>query len=152
MTLQQALYPGHGSLGFTSAFNLRPNTSLLVTFSRKPELKQHGFWSLSVYGQDEYLIPNPINRFSISDRSLDLRCADGRFVYGPTADLDRSDPFKILVQSANLMPPANWTDNWLPVSDSFTWICKPSLPPANGLIYITSLCSLSLSKLTSIRS
>lgn len=124
LTIRQALYPGYGNLGFTTAFSLKPNTSILVTFSRKPELKQYGFWSLSVYGQDEYLISNPINRFSVSDRTLDLTYEDGKPVYGPTANISRSEPFQILVQPANLKPPANWTRNWLPVSDNFTWICK----------------------------
>ena len=68
-TVRQTLYPGYKSVGFTSVFNLQPNTSLLVTFSGKPILQASGFWSLSVYGADQYLILNNLDRFEVGDRT-----------------------------------------------------------------------------------
>ena len=56
-TVIQTLYPGYNSLGFTSTFSLAPNSSLLLTFSRKPILQSPVFWSLSVLWPRP--VPNP---------------------------------------------------------------------------------------------
>lgn len=123
----QTLYPGYRSLGFTSTFSLQNDGALLLSFSSKPKLNKakSGFWSLSVYGEDQYLIPNALNRFQIGDRNYNLTYDDGTAVYGPDANEDKDGPFQILVQSAGNPPPANWTNNWLPASSNFSWICKP---------------------------
>jgi hypothetical protein len=56
------------------------------------------FWSLTMYDQNFYLVPNPINRYEISNRTAGLkRNADG--------SLD------VYVQST---PPAGHQSNWLP--------------------------------------
>ena len=123
-TVRQTLYPGFRSLGFTSSFNLAPNSSLLVTFSGKPRLQPEGFWSLSVYGADQYLIANDLYRFEVGDRTYNLTYEDGENIYGPNANSSRDGPFQILVQPATLRPPANWTNNWLPANGTFSWICE----------------------------
>lgn len=125
-SVNQTLYPGYRSLGFTSRFSLENDSALLLTFSGKPQLEhaKSGFWSLSVYGEDQGLIANDINRFQVGDRTYNLTYEDGQPIYGPNADVDRDGPFQILVQSANVTPPANWTNNWLPSADEFSWICK----------------------------
>ena len=92
----QTLYPGYKSLGCTSQFSLAVNTSLLFTFSGKPpvQLQDFGFWSLTVYGADQYLIPNPINRPSVSDRVYNLTYqGSNETVYGPNANASRNGPF-----------------------------------------------------------
>jgi hypothetical protein len=124
-TVVQTLYPGYLSTGFTSSVSLAVNTSLLVTISRKPPVLQFGFWSLTVYGSDQYLIPNPLNRFEVGDRSYNLTYQNStKLVYGPSANVSADGPFQILVQPANLVPPANWTGNWLPTSQNFTFISE----------------------------
>lgn len=123
-TILQTLYPGYRSLGFTSVFSLEPNKSLLLSFSGKPQLEEHGFWSLSVYGSDQYLIPNDIYRFEVGDRTYNLTYEDGEPIYGPSANSSRDSPFQILVQPADIQPPTNWTNNWLPAATTFTWICR----------------------------
>ena len=123
-TVRQTLYPGFGSLGFTSVFNLEPNTALLVTFSGKPRLQNTGFWSLSLYGADQYLVVNELDRFEVGDRTQNLTYEDGQYIYGPSANSSRDGPFQILVQPADLKPPTNWTNNWLPAATTFTWICQ----------------------------
>lgn len=128
-TVKQTLYPGYKTLGFTSQVTLPPNTSYLLTFSGKPQLKATGFWSYTVYGADQYLIKNPPNRFEIGDRSYNLTYQDGSgYVYGPNANTSHDGPFRILVQNVNSPPPANWTGNWVPGSDTFSYITRWYVP------------------------
>ncbi|KAF4548366.1 Hypothetical protein D9617_29g007440 [Elsinoe fawcettii] len=121
----QTLYPGYRNIGFSSNFNLQPNTSLLLTFSGRPVLKPTGFWSLSIYGADQYLIRNPLNRFEIGDRSYNLTYqGTTNKVYGPGSNATADGSFQVLIQNVNATPPANWTGNWLPGSDSFSFIVR----------------------------
>ncbi len=57
-----------------------------------------GFWSITMYGADFQLVKNPINRFSIGDRTKGI-------VYGADGSLD------IYIQHA---PPQGKESNWLP--------------------------------------
>ncbi|KAH6985374.1 hypothetical protein EDB80DRAFT_782767 [Ilyonectria destructans] len=106
LTRDQAMYPAY--MGSTTS-NLIPSTSALrMTFSAKPKLKTHGFWSLTIYDANAYLIPNDLNRYTLGDRS-NFTLMDG------TISSDGEDgPFQILIQPSNVPPPANWTSNWLP--------------------------------------
>jgi hypothetical protein len=120
-TVLQTLYPGYKNIGFSSNFNLEANESLLLTFSGKPLLKPSGFWSLSIYGADQYLIKNTLSRFSISDRSTNLIYqGTGEKVNGGNDTAD--GPFQVLIQNANVTSPANWTGNWLPGAQAFSFI------------------------------
>lgn len=56
----------------------------------------HAFWSLTLYGPDHFLVPNPIDRYTLRDRNL-KRNADG----------------SIDVQIQNTAPTGDQT-NWLP--------------------------------------
>jgi hypothetical protein len=56
------------------------------------------FWSLTLYGADFLLVENPINRYSIGDRTAGL-------VYGGDGSLE--------IQIQN-QPPERGTANWLP--------------------------------------
>lgn len=101
-TVRQTLYPGYKTLGFTSQVTLEPNTSYLLTLSGKPQLKQTGFWSFTVYGADQYLIPNSPNRFEQGDRSYNLTYQDGSgYVEGPNANVSHDGPFQVSVQNLN---------------------------------------------------
>jgi hypothetical protein len=77
---------------------------------------------------DNYLIPNGLNRYSLHEQS-NIIYPDGSLVYSD--DNNTTDgPFEILLQAANVAPPANWTSNWLPApagGGSFTINCKSSL-------------------------
>ncbi|KAH6625909.1 hypothetical protein C7974DRAFT_473159 [Boeremia exigua] len=128
---QQVLYPGYRSTGFTSQFSLAPNQSLLWTFSGKPpvQAQDFGFWSVTVYGDDQYLIPNPIGRSSVSDRTWNLTYqGTNQTIYGPNANSTTNGPFQILLQPSDIPPPANWTSNWLPVSRNFSFITRWYVP------------------------
>lgn len=124
-TVRQTLYPGYKNVGFSSTFSLAANQSLLLTFSGKPLLRPSGFWSLSVYGADQYLIPNSLNRFEIGDRSTNLTYQDGGgLVYGGNANETQDGPFQVLLQDVENPPAANWTGNWVPSTQSFSFILR----------------------------
>ena len=63
-----------------------------------PQTLPLGFWSITIYGSDFQLVKNPINRFSIGDRTKGI-------VYGPDGSLD------INIQHA---APQGKESNWLP--------------------------------------
>jgi hypothetical protein len=87
--------------------------SYIYTFSGKPPLRGLGFWSLTVYDGDGYLIPNPRNVSSLGNRS-NIVYMTGAAVYGPDSDVGQDEKFQLLIQPADVNPPANWTSNWLP--------------------------------------
>lgn len=103
LTDDQVLYPV-----FADSLTASNTTSLLVTFASKPPIADLGFWSLTAYNAEGYLIENSINVYSIGDRS-NLTMLDGT----KYSD-DHDGPFQILVQPSNIAPPTNWTNNWLP--------------------------------------
>lgn len=91
--------------------NLGPDESYIYTFSGKPPLKTAGFWSLTAYGADDYFIDTPQNVYALGDRS-NITYPSGSRVYGDDGTED--GVFQILIQPADVAPPANWTSNWLP--------------------------------------
>lgn len=138
-TVLQTLYPGYKNIGFSSNFELEANQSLLLTFSRKPVLKETGFWSLSIYGADQYLIKNTLSRYSISDRSTNLTFqGTNDKIYGDGANTTQDGPFQVLIQNVNVTPPANWTGNWLPGAQAFSFIGE--LRMSTNIWFSTDLC------------
>ena len=51
--------------------------SYTLHFSSLPPVEEGGFWSITAYGDDDYLIDNPINRYNVTDRSEYKLNADG---------------------------------------------------------------------------
>lgn len=97
ITKQQTVYP------VSPAMKLAPDEACVFRFSRKPRLSDGGFWSLTAYNQDLFLIPNPLKRYALGDRS-NMIFPDGSSLSG------KSDgPFEILIQPSDVTPPANWT-------------------------------------------
>ncbi|KAI4659432.1 uncharacterized protein J4E78_005860 [Alternaria triticimaculans] len=97
---------------------LSPTSAFLFTFFGKPPIKSTGFWSLTVYGADQYLVPNELGRYVIGDRSTQLKYEDGGLVYGDDGTNPTNETpdgrFQVLLQPADIPPPDNWTSNWLP--------------------------------------
>ncbi|KAL9059371.1 MAG: hypothetical protein Q9162_001240 [Coniocarpon cinnabarinum] len=109
-TPDQSIYPSPSN--FT--YSLPSSQSLLLTFNGKPPLLPDGFWSLTLYNDNGALVQNPVGVYALGDRS-GLTYADGSPVYGAETGGDRdAEAFQILVQAADVTPPANWTTNWLP--------------------------------------
>lgn len=104
LTGDQVLYPVFaGSTTLNSS-----DEALLVTFPSKPPLADLGFWSLTVYDAKGYLIPSDIDVYALGDRS-NLTMADGS-KYSDGGD----GPFQVLIQPSDVVPPDNWTTNWIP--------------------------------------
>ena len=73
--------------------------SYVMHFDTTPPISEGGFWSVTAYGSDDFLIDNPIDRYCINDRS--------DFKFNSDGSLD------IILSKEQ---PAN-VSNWLPVSD-----------------------------------
>ncbi|KAK1855984.1 hypothetical protein CCHR01_01366 [Colletotrichum chrysophilum] len=84
--------------------------SILFTFPEPPKIKDGGFWSLTVYGPDQDLVPNDMEKYMVGDRS-NLTFPDGT----PVAKGDHRE-FQVLLQASGIEPPTNWTANWLPIT------------------------------------
>jgi len=79
-----------------------------------PPVEQYGFWSITAYGEDNFLIDNQLNRYAINDRSS--------FALNEDGSMD------ILVQVESPSDAA-MTDNWLPVKpDQFHLYLRIYLP------------------------
>lgn len=109
-TWNNASDPAQASTG--GAFTLDQDEALVYTFSGKPPLMATGFWSLTAYGPDNYLVPNELGRYALGDRS-NLTYSDGTPVYAPGSS-SREESFQIIIQAADNPPPSNWTSNWVP--------------------------------------
>jgi hypothetical protein len=108
LTADQVIYPRQSAPEFT----LQSNESYIYTFSSKPPIEPDGFWSLTLYNSQGYVSANPLEKYSVGDRS-NITYPGGALVYGNgTGGVDGS--FQVLVQPYNVPPPANWTSNWLP--------------------------------------
>ncbi|KAL1970814.1 hypothetical protein VTN77DRAFT_2648 [Rasamsonia byssochlamydoides] len=102
----QALYPFSTA---AASMSLDAGDAYLYEFSGKPPTETDGFWSLTMYDAEHFLVPNPFNVYAIGDRS-NITYPDGSPVYGPGSDDAENRPFEILIQPADLVPPANWTN------------------------------------------
>ncbi|MGP1407318.1 DUF1254 domain-containing protein [Selenomonas sp.] len=96
-TVDVAIYPKTAVDEIGAALNGEKTYTL--HFASLPPTLEGGFWSVTAYGEDDFLIDNPIHRFCINDRSAFDLNEDG------TLDI-------VLSKNA----PEN-TANWLPVSD-----------------------------------
>jgi hypothetical protein len=100
-TPDNALYPTLGS----TQLSLTGNEAYIFTFSGKPPVATFGFWSLTMYDEEGYLVANPENTYAVGDRS-NITFPNGDLVY-EAGSTDAS--FQILVQDADVAPPSNWT-------------------------------------------
>lgn len=96
-TVEIALYPKTDKNADGNP--LTGEKSYLLHFESDPQVLDGGFWSITAYGDDDFLIDNPIDRYCINDRSGMKRNDDG------SVDV-------ILSKDT----PAD-TTNWLPVAD-----------------------------------
>ncbi|KAI9721151.1 MAG: hypothetical protein M1828_005257 [Chrysothrix sp. TS-e1954] len=111
----QAVYP----MAPERTYTLQEGEAYILTFvGGKPPILPIGFWSLTIYNAQGFLIANPQGTYALGDRS-NLTYPDGSLIY-PSGNNDKdslpvdSRPFQLLVQSSDIQPPQNWTSNWLP--------------------------------------
>jgi len=100
----EALYPQFVGESADANLYIGAQQATIFTFSAKPPVT--GFWSLTAYGTNDYLIPNSLDVYALGDRS-NLTYADGSLVYGESSI---NGPFQIRMQPADVTPPENWTN------------------------------------------
>lgn len=84
--------------------SLTGSNSYVIHFAPGQTPPQHGFWSLTVYDSNGFLVPNAIDRYDVGSQT--------GLVPNPDGSLD------ILLQTG---PPQALQSNWLPIpADSFT--------------------------------
>ena len=96
-TVEIALYPKTDK--DADGNPLTGEKSYLLHFESDPQVLDGGFWSVTAYGDDDFLIDNPIDRYCINDRS----------------GLKRNDDGSVDVILSKVAPED--TTNWLPVAD-----------------------------------
>ncbi len=96
----QAIYPI-----YKVSSDLTSDKSYTVTFSGKPPVK--GFWSITVYDKESFLVKNEWNVYSLGDRS-DIEYPDGSLVYPKSGSSDNDGEFTILLQTLNTPPPEKY--------------------------------------------
>jgi hypothetical protein len=104
-TPNNALYPTLES----TQLSLTDSEAYLFTFSGKPPVADDGFWSLTMYDDDGYLVANPENTYAVGDRS-NITYPSGDLVYGNGTE---DGIFQVLVQDADVSPPSNWTKKYV---------------------------------------
>lgn len=108
-TTDVAIYP-RTSTDSTGA-DLTGKKTYTLHFDALPPTVGTGFWSVTAYGEDNFLIDNPISRYCVNDRSGLHRNPDGSIDVTLSKDAPED------------------TTNWLPVSDEkfhlFLRIYKP---------------------------
>lgn len=88
----------------------------VMHFDALPHTKDDGFWSVTAYGSDDFLMDNPLNRYCINDRSGVELNADG--------SLD------IIISATE----PETVSNWLPVgADAFHLYMRIYLPDMDAL-------------------
>jgi hypothetical protein len=111
---ESVYYFAGADVGGVSLVGTRP---VVVHFAagQVPPIDRPGFWSLTLYGPDHFLVANPVDRYAIGDRTAGLqRSADG--------SLD-------LYLSAE--PPTGHETNWIPAPPGpFSLVLRAYLPGA----------------------
>ena len=95
LTADLAIYPV-----YDVSIRLTSDQSYTVTFSRKPPVT--GFWSLTVYDNEAYLVPNQWNVYALGDRSAIEY--SGTLVYATSGSDHADDEFTILLQTKDSPP------------------------------------------------
>jgi len=75
------------------------NRTYVMHFDSMPPIGEGGFWSVTAYGNDDFLIDNPIDRYCINDRT----------------DFQLNQDGSLDIVISNKQPSS--ISNWLPVSD-----------------------------------
>ncbi|KAJ6530846.1 hypothetical protein DFH09DRAFT_1285002 [Mycena vulgaris] len=100
----EALYPV-----YEITQTLLSNQTYRVEFFGKPQVD--GFWSLTMYDANGYLVPNGLERFSLNSR--DNMTYPGSGLVRDSAP-DSKERFYMLLQSTSYDIAPEWQSNWLP--------------------------------------
>lgn len=114
-----AVYMKSGADDTGAALSGRNRYVMHIDAGKMPPFKEKGFWSITAYNDDDFLIDNPIDRYSVSNRTPFEKNEDGSVdIY-----IQRDEP-------------EGHISNWLPVSDEgfhlFLRIYRPEDPVLDG--------------------
>ena len=99
--------------------SLNGSNSYILHFSELPPVKDKGFWSMTAYNDDNFLIDNELNRYCINDRS--------NFTLNQDGTLD-------VYLQANRPDDESKVNNWLPTgSEGFHLYMRIYLPQDRAL-------------------
>jgi hypothetical protein len=107
-TSDLSLYPSRVS---DAQMQLGSNQSYLITFSAPPPVSKGGFWNVTLYNSNGFLVENPLNKYTVGDRS-GVTYADGTPLYSDSPSAINGS-FQILIQAGNSTPPLNWTNKYV---------------------------------------
>ncbi|KAJ7754695.1 hypothetical protein DFH07DRAFT_1061209 [Mycena maculata] len=85
------------------------NQSYTVEFYGKPQVL--AFWSLTIYDEQGYMVPNDLNRYSLNNRGS-MTYPNGTLISETPADSGAR--FYMLLQSTDYPASPEWESNWLP--------------------------------------
>jgi hypothetical protein len=121
---EDAVYPAAKNDGEGKALNGANEYVLHFAKAEKPPV--NAFWSLTMYDAESYLVPNPINRYALGDRS----------------GMKAGDDGSLTIYIHKEVPSADKKSNWLPAPDGPIFLVMrlywpketpPSiLPPGEG--------------------
>ena len=109
---EEALYPTASTDTQSNPLNGTNNYVIHFNAGQLPPVK--GFWSVTAYNKDKFLVDNPINRYNLGNMTKSLK-------YGNDGSLD------IYVQ--NTSPGTDKESNWLPIpADTFSLTLRFYIP------------------------
>lgn len=115
-TPEDAIYPDVTKDGDGNRLN--GNNKYVIHFTKEQLPPANAFWSLTMYGKDDYLVANPINKYAIKD--------DDDLKFNNDGSLD------IYVQKDS--PGQDKESNWLPApADDFSMHLRVYWPAQNAL-------------------
>ncbi|KAJ7692903.1 hypothetical protein B0H17DRAFT_1200229 [Mycena rosella] len=92
---------------------LQASQALYPTFEFFSKPQVNGFWSLTMYDGDGFLVPNSLNRYSLNNRG-NLTYPDGQLVYGDRSSADSAEAFYMLLQSTDSAVSSEWEPKFVP--------------------------------------
>ncbi|HDP78874.1 MAG TPA: DUF1254 domain-containing protein [Mesotoga infera] len=117
--LEETYYPiSYADVDGESYDGSRYNYLIHFESNEIPPVGPGGFWSITMYGEDQFMVPNQLNRYTIGDRS--------KLTYNDDGSLD------IYIQHDS--PGPDLESNWLPAPDgAFSLSLRMYLPSAKAL-------------------
>jgi len=115
---EEGIYPGTSHDYSGKLLNCGGGRVYKIHFNRGQTPPVDGFWSITMYADDQFFISNPINRFAIGDRTPNL-------TYNKDGSLD------IWVSKAQPSASRYGAKNWLPApATTFTLVMRAYIPKA----------------------
>ena len=76
-----AVYMRSGADDTGAALHGRNKYVMHIEAGEMPPVKEKGFWSVTAYGDDDFLIGNPIDRYAVSDRTAFEKMRTGLLIF-----------------------------------------------------------------------